>query len=92
MKPIRCSDHAKSQMILRGATDKEVITAIRSGKWEAAKTGKFQTKYRFDFNRVSLINQKIYKYKTIEPIFADEPDEIVVITVKVYYSNKEEES
>jgi len=29
------------------------------------------------------------KYKTVEAIFADEPNEVAVITVKVYYSNEE---
>lgn len=43
----------------------------------------------FDFNMASLINQKVYQFKTVEAIFTDESDEIVVITVKVYYSNEE---
>ncbi|MBI4699208.1 MAG: DUF4258 domain-containing protein [Nitrospirae bacterium] len=81
MKPAKFSDHAKLQMTLRGASEEEVITAIRSARWEPAKPGKLKTKYRFDFNKVSLTNQKIYKYKTVEPIFADENDRIVVITV-----------
>lgn len=89
MKPIRISNHAKLQMYLRGASEEEVIQSIYSGKWEPAKMGKFQSKYRFDFNMVAPTNQIFYKYKTVEPIFADEPDEIVVITVKVYYANEE---
>ena len=89
MKPIRCSNHAALQMALRGATEKEVIAAIRLGKWGGARMGKLIAKYRFGFNMVSLINQKGYKFKTVEAIFTDEPDEIVVITVKVYYSNEE---
>lgn len=92
MKPIRCSNHAALQMALRGATEKEVITAIRLGKWGSARIGKLKTKYRFDYNMASLINQKVYKFKTVEAIFTDESDEIVVITVKVYYSNEEGES
>ncbi len=87
MKPIKLSNHAQMQMNLRGASEKEVETAINSGKWESAKSGKFQTKYNFNFNNMALTNQKFYKHKTVEPIFADEKDEIVVITVKVYYSN-----
>ncbi len=75
-------------MTLRGASEEEVIIAIRSAQWEPAKLGKHKTRYRFDYNKVSLMNQKIYKYKTVEPIFADENDKIVVITVKVYYSNE----
>jgi len=89
MKPIRYSDHARLQMVLRGATEEEVAMAISAGEWEAGKMGKSRSKYRFDFNRVSLTNQKFYKYKTVEPIFADEPNELVVITVKVYYFNEE---
>jgi len=89
VKPIRCSDHARLQMVLRGATEEEVTMSIRTDKWGTAKMGKFQSRHQFDFNRVSLTNQKYYKYKTVESIFADEPNEIVVITVKVYYSNEE---
>ena len=74
---------------MRGAKEEEVTITIRSGKWEAAKIGKLQIKHQFDFNKISLTNQKFYKYKTIEPIFADESNEIVVVTVKVYYSNEE---
>ncbi|MBI3600363.1 MAG: hypothetical protein HY097_06945 [Nitrospinae bacterium] len=76
-------------MNLRGASKKDVITAIQSSKWKPAKMGKFQSKLRFDFNDRALTNLNFYKYKIVEPIFADEPDEIVVITVKVYYSNEE---
>lgn len=79
-------------MALRGATEEEATKAIREGRWESVRMGKLRTKYLFGFNRISLINQKFYKYKTIEPIFADEPNEIVIITVKVYYSNEEARS
>ncbi len=33
---------------------------------------------------------KFYKFKIVEPIFAEEAERIVIITVKVYYSNTEE--
>lgn len=89
MKPIRYSDHARLQMVLRGVTEEEVAMSIRTGKCGVAKMGKLQSRHQFDFNRVSLTNQKYYKYKTVESIFADEPNEIVVITVKAYYSNEE---
>jgi hypothetical protein len=89
VKAIRYSDHARLQMVLRGATEEEVTMTIRSGRWIAARVDKFRSRHQFDFNRVSLTNQKLYKYKTVEPIFAEEPNEIVVITVKVYYSNEE---
>lgn len=74
-------------MSLRGASEEEVRTTVNSGQWESAKMGKFKTRHMFDFNSLALTNQKFYKYKTVEPIFADEQNEIVIITVKVYYSN-----
>ena len=89
MKPIRFSTHAHIQMVMRGASEEEVIKAIRSSTWIAAKMGKFQTQYRYEFNKKALTNQKFYKYKTVEPVFADEQDKITVVTVKVYYSNEE---
>ena len=74
-------------MVLRGASEEEISKTIRTGEWKMAKNGKFSVKCQFDFNKVSLINQKFYKYKTIEPIFVEEYNEIIVITVKVYYFN-----
>lgn len=65
MKMIRYSDHARLQMVLRGATEDEVAMAIETGKWEPAKMGKYRSKYRCDFNSISLTNQKFYKYKTV---------------------------
>lgn len=78
-------------MDLRGASEEDVTKAVRLGRWEPAKMDKLQSKYRFDFNKIALTNQKFYKYKIVEPIFTDEPNGIVVITVKVYYSNANEE-
>jgi hypothetical protein len=37
------------------------------------------------FGRPSPINQQIYPFKTVHVIFADEPNEIVIVTVLVYY-------
>ena len=90
-KAIRLTLHAERQATLRGATIEEITTTIRSAKWESALRGKFQAKKYFDFNRQSPVNQQTYRFKTIEAIFADEPNELVVITVKVYYTSKEEE-
>ncbi|MBI5971116.1 MAG: DUF4258 domain-containing protein [Deltaproteobacteria bacterium] len=89
MKPVRISNHARLQMYLRGALEEEVVKSIQLGEWKPAKTGKFQSKWRFNFNLTAPANQRFYKYKTVESIFAEEPDEIVIITVKVYYSNEE---
>lgn len=89
MKSVRLSNHAKLQMILRGASEEEVATAIYNGDWKPAKMGKSQAKHCFEFNNIAPSNQKLYRYKTVEPVFAEEDNEIVVVTVKVYYSNTE---
>jgi len=85
-KNIIFSRHAKQQMQLRGAQEDEVISAIRTSVWNFAKHGKLSGKMRFDFADYSPINQQFYQYKTVEVVFVDETDEIIVITVKVYYS------
>ncbi|MDO8140397.1 MAG: hypothetical protein Q6358_02765 [Candidatus Brocadiales bacterium] len=89
MKPIRFSDHAKLQMLLGGTAEDEVQTAIKSGQWETAKLGKYKTRCRFEYNAISPVNRKFYKSKIVEPIFANEPEELTIVTVKVYYSNEE---
>ncbi len=89
-KPIHFSAHAREQMVLRGATEAEVTQTIREQDWEPAKRNKHQAKRRFDFGRLSPVNQKEYRYKEVEPIFVEESDAIVVVTIKVYYTNEEE--
>lgn len=89
-KPIQYSEHAREQMSLRGATQAEIEQAIRNEPWIPAKRGKYRAKRRLIFGKPSPVNQKEYKYKEVEPIFAEESDVIVVVTVMVYYTNEEE--
>jgi hypothetical protein len=79
-------------MVLRGASEAEVVEAIREGEPEAGKLNRLRAKRRFDFQGISPVNNKFYGYKTVESTFAEEPEEIVVVTVKVYYSNEGESS
>ena len=89
MKPIRFSDHAKLQMHLRGTSEDEVQTAIKSGQWETARVGKYKTRHRFEYNAIAPVNRKFYKSKIVEPIFVNEPEKVIIVPVKVYYSNEE---
>lgn len=41
----------------------------------------------FDFNRIAPGSKVYYRFKTVEPIFNEESNQVVVITVKVYYHN-----
>jgi hypothetical protein len=88
VKPIRFSQHARGRMLLRGATETEVIETIRTGNWESAQRGKFQAHKTIAFGLASPVSQQIYAFKTIHVVFADEQDEIVVVTVLVYYGNE----
>ena len=89
MKPIQLSAHAREQMVLRGASEDEIQQAIQSEPWAQTKRGKWKAKHRFTFGKLSPVNQKEYIFKEVEPVFVDETDAIVVVTVMVYYSNEE---
>ena len=82
-KPIRLSEHAKQQLQFRGATEQEVVQAIRTETWGPAEVGRFECRKNFTFN--TEWNGKYYSTRQVRPIFVDEPDEIAVVTVYVYY-------
>jgi hypothetical protein len=83
MKPIRFSNHAREQMRYRGATEQEVIEAISSAVWEPAELGRWECRKEFAYGKEW--NGKFYALKQVRPIFVEEQDAIVVITVYVYY-------
>lgn len=82
-KPIRLSEHAKQQLQFRGATEQEVAQTIRTETWGPAELARLECRKYFAFN--SEWNKKYYATKQVRPIFVDEPHEIVVVTVYVYY-------
>ena len=84
-KPIVLTLHAKDRLVLRGATADEITRAVREGAWESARRGKWHSTLRFAFHEASPVNGVVYTYKTVDVVFADEPERIVVVTVKVYY-------
>lgn len=85
-KPIRFTAHALDRMRFRGATEDEVIKAIRSFSWQHADLGRWECRINIPFN--SIWNGKSYTTKLVRPIFADEADNIVVVTVYTYYSKE----
>ncbi|MBI1977286.1 MAG: hypothetical protein HYS55_00875 [Candidatus Omnitrophica bacterium] len=82
-KPIRLSRHAQAQLAYRGTTKEEVIETVRGAKWEMAELGRLQCRKDFAYNQVW--NGKRYGTKQVCPIFVDEQNEIVIVTVYVYY-------
>lgn len=83
MKPIRFSGHAREQLVFRGTTEKEVIETITASPWQPAELGRLEC--RKDFTFENEWNKKHYKIKQVRPIFIEEVEEIVVITVYTYF-------
>jgi len=79
MKPIRLSGHTRENVGYRGATEIEVVETIRTTSWEPAEQGRLE--YRKDFAYGQEWNGKFYATKQVRPIFVEEVDEIVVVTV-----------
>lgn len=71
------------QLSYRGATEEEVVDTIQTSGWKPAELDRLECRKDFEFN--SIWNKKSYKTKQVRPIFAEENDEIFVVTVYVYY-------
>lgn len=87
MKPVRLSAHALSYAVKRGFTVPEVEETIQNSPWQPAELGRLECTKNFPFNREW--NGRAYATKQVRPIFVEEANEIVVITVYTYYSGKE---
>lgn len=83
MKPIIFSVHARDQAALRGVTTDEIIEAIRTARWSPAKQGRLEC--RKDFPHVLTWRGKTYTTKQVRPVFVDEHDAIIVVTVYTYF-------
>jgi hypothetical protein len=83
MKPIRLTKHALGYTTSRGFSAAEVEDAIRSCPWSQAELGRLECRKDFPFAREW--NGHIYGTKQVRPVFAEEIEEIVVITVYTYY-------
>ncbi len=83
MKPIRLSGHARERIKARGTTQQEVIETIGTAPWGPAEGGRVECRKDFPYGREW--NGKVYAAKQVRPIFVEEPDEILVVTVYVYY-------
>jgi hypothetical protein len=84
VKPIRLSGHARERIEARGATQQEVTETIRTGSWTSAGGGRLECRKDFCYGREW--NGKVYATKRVRPIFVKESEEILVVTVYVYYS------
>jgi hypothetical protein len=83
MKSIRLSGHALGYCASRGFTAAEVEEAIRRGPWEKAELDRLEARLEFAFD--AEWNGHHYATKQVRPVFVEEPNEIVVVTVYTYY-------
>ena len=83
MKPIRLSAHALDSMLHRGTTADEVIDTIQTTAWSPAERGRLECRKDYAYDRDW--NGHTYATKQVRPIFVEDFDEIVVVTVYVYY-------
>ena len=79
MKPIRLSGHARERTVSRGTTQEEVIDTIRTAPRKPADVGRFECQKDFAYGREW--NGKSYDTKRVRPVFVDERNEILVVTV-----------
>lgn len=83
MKPIRLTKHAAGYLASRGFTVAEVQEAIRTCPWGVAELGRLDCRKDFAFGRAW--NGHSYATKQVRPVFVEETNEIVVVTVYTYY-------
>jgi hypothetical protein len=82
-KTIRLSGHAQTQLVRRGISENEIIEAIRTSSWQPAELDRLECRKDFAYGREW--NGRFYQTKQVRPIFVEEADEIVVVTVYSYY-------
>lgn len=83
MKRIRLTKHAREQCIERGTNELEIRQAIEKGNREPAKHGRFLCRASFAYQ--DTWQGIFYRIKQVAPVFVEEPEEIVVITVYTFY-------
>ena len=83
VKPIVLSGHAKEKIAVRGVSESEVVEAIRTATWVPAERGRLECRQNLPFDEEW--HGKRYATKQVRPVFVDEPESIVVVTVYANY-------
>jgi len=82
MKPLRLTTHALEQARERGASPREIETAVREGDREPAMRGRLLCRFNFPFG--SYWSGSYYAIKQVASVIKEEAEEIVVITVYTF--------
>jgi len=75
--------HARQRLRERGASEEDVVEAIRIGLKETAQRGLFQYRINLEYKREW--DGKYYDVQQVLPVVAEEKDRIIVVTVYVFY-------
>jgi hypothetical protein len=89
VKPVVFTRHAREKMVERLTIESEVIQTIREAAWQAAEMGKQRASKWYPFGKEH--KGTFYTGKDVEPIFVEESDRIVVVTVYVFLNQRGEE-
>jgi hypothetical protein len=79
--------HTLKRASERGASEEEIINVIEEGFVIPAKNDKFAKVKILDYNKIW--NNKFYEEKRIEVIYIIENDNIITVTVYVFYGKWE---
>jgi len=79
----RLIEHAKERATERGAKEDEIQTVLSTGSEVQVKKGRKGKEMVFEYGKEWL--GKSYPQKKVRAIYVEENEEIVVITVKVFY-------
>ena len=83
MKEVYFTKHSIESMRKRGVSEDEVKTAISNAQWQTSKWEKLECNFEFEYNK--KWNAKHYNKKQVVPIFVEEEEKIVIITVYAFY-------
>lgn len=83
MEQIVFSDHAKVQMIERGASKEQIIEAISDGEAISVKHNRIGYRKNFQYN--NKWGERFYHIKQVMPVVKKEANRVIVITVYTFY-------
>lgn len=86
--PITIIDHARERMLERGASDDEVRMTLEEGTPSEAKSGRKAKEKIFAYD--GFWQGRRYPQKKVQVIYVEEGEELVVLTVYVYYGQWED--
>ena len=86
MKPVTFTRHARQRLAERRTTEAEVIQAIHDATWVRAGLRRYAATKWYPFGQEH--DGSFYAGKDVRPIFVDEPERLVVVTVYVYFNQR----